>query len=39
MEKGAFNTTFRTGDEYKSWLASADNNHRNLMEKAGFLAK
>ena len=22
MSKGAFNTTFMTGDEYKAWLAS-----------------
>jgi putative tricarboxylic transport membrane protein len=39
MEKGAFNTTFMTGDEYKTWLAQADTTHRALMEKAGFLAK
>jgi putative tricarboxylic transport membrane protein len=39
MEKGAFNTTFMTGDEYKTWLAQAETNHRALMEKAGFLAK
>jgi len=39
MAKGAFNTTFMTGDEYKSWLAKAETNHRALMEKAGFLAK
>jgi putative tricarboxylic transport membrane protein len=39
MEKGAFNTTFMSGDEYKSWLGKAADIHRNLMEKAGFLAK
>jgi putative tricarboxylic transport membrane protein len=39
MEKGAFNTTFMTGDEYKAWLANAAEMHRKLMEKAGFLAK
>jgi putative tricarboxylic transport membrane protein len=39
MEKGAFNTTFMTGDEYKAWLGKAAETHRNLMEKAGFLAK
>jgi putative tricarboxylic transport membrane protein len=39
MEKGAFNTTFMTGDEYKAWLTKAADTHRNLMEKAGFLAK
>ncbi|MEJ1159607.1 Bug family tripartite tricarboxylate transporter substrate binding protein [Prosthecomicrobium sp. N25] len=39
MEKGAFNTTFMAGDDYKKWLASAAETHRSLMEKAGFLAK
>jgi len=39
MEKGAFNTTFMAGDEFKAWLKSAAETHRGLMEKAGFLAK
>jgi putative tricarboxylic transport membrane protein len=39
MAKGAFNTTFMTGDQFKTWLASAETTHRGLMEKAGFLAK
>ena len=39
MEKGAFNTSFKTGDEYQSWLTQAEATHRTLMEKAGFLAK
>ena len=39
MEKGAFNTTFMTGDQFKAWLTKAAETHRNLMEKAGFLAK
>jgi putative tricarboxylic transport membrane protein len=39
MEKGAFNTTFMAGDEFKSWLQKAGEAHRQLMEKAGFLAK
>jgi putative tricarboxylic transport membrane protein len=39
MAKGAFNTTFMTGDEYKAWLAKAETTHKGLMEKAGFLAK
>jgi putative tricarboxylic transport membrane protein len=39
MAKGAFNTTFMTGDEFKTWLAKAETNHKALMEKAGFLAK
>jgi putative tricarboxylic transport membrane protein len=39
MEKGAFNTTFMVGDEFKNWLQKASDTHRSLMEKAGFLAK
>ncbi len=39
MEKGAFNTTFMSGDEYKNWLKEAADTHQKLMEKAGFLAK
>jgi putative tricarboxylic transport membrane protein len=39
MEKGAFNTTFMTGDQFKQWLTKAAETHRSLMEKAGFLAK
>lgn len=39
MEKGAFNTSFKTGDDYKAWLTKAADTHRSLMEKAGFLAK
>ncbi|HYH20450.1 MAG TPA: tripartite tricarboxylate transporter substrate-binding protein [Azospirillum sp.] len=37
MEKGAFNTRFLTGDEFKKWLAGADAMHRDLMQKAGFV--
>jgi putative tricarboxylic transport membrane protein len=39
MEKGAFNTSFMTGEEYKVWLGKAEENHKQLMAKAGFLAK
>ncbi len=39
MAKGAFNTSFKSGDEYKAWVASAADTHKGLMEKAGFLAK
>jgi len=39
MEKGAFNTTFMSGDEYKNWVKGAAETHEKLMEKAGFLAK
>lgn len=39
MEKGAFNTTFLSGEEYKQWVAQAAEVHKDLMTKAGFLAK
>jgi putative tricarboxylic transport membrane protein len=39
MEKGAFNQSSMTGDEYTKWLANAENMHRDLMKEAGFLAK
>jgi putative tricarboxylic transport membrane protein len=39
MEKGAYNTTFMSGEEYKKWVAKTEQTHRQLMEKAGFLAK
>jgi putative tricarboxylic transport membrane protein len=39
MEKGAFNQTFMTGEEFAKWLGAAENTHRNLMKEAGFLAK
>jgi putative tricarboxylic transport membrane protein len=39
MEKGAFNTTTKFGNDFKTWLTQAENNHRNLMKEAGFLAK
>jgi putative tricarboxylic transport membrane protein len=39
MAKGAFNTTFMAGDEYKKWVSSASDRHKELMTKAGFLAK
>ena len=38
MNKGAFNTTFMAGDEYKAWVAEAAERHKNLMAEAGFLA-
>ena len=38
MAKGAFNTTFMSGDEYKTWLKGAADTHQKLMDKAGFLA-
>ncbi|MEN9538294.1 MAG: hypothetical protein RLZZ126_529 [Pseudomonadota bacterium] len=39
MEKGAFNQTAMSGDEYFAWLGKAEHMHRELMRDAGFLAK
>jgi len=39
MEKGAFNQTSMSGDEFVKWLGSAENLHRDLMKEAGFMAK
>jgi putative tricarboxylic transport membrane protein len=39
MDKGAFNQSFMTGDEFKKWLSDAAAEHQKLMEKAGFLHK
>jgi tripartite-type tricarboxylate transporter receptor subunit TctC len=39
MAKGAFSNTFMTGDEYRNWVASAADLHKNLMTNAGFLAQ
>ena len=39
MEKGAFNQTAMSGDEFDKWLGSAENMHRELMKEAGFMAK
>ena len=39
MEKGAFNQTSMSGDEFVKWLGTAENMHRELMKDAGFLAK
>jgi putative tricarboxylic transport membrane protein len=38
MEDGAFNQTFLTGDEFKTWVAANDKLHHDLMKEAGFLA-
>ncbi|NYZ17810.1 tripartite tricarboxylate transporter substrate binding protein [Azospirillum sp. RWY-5-1] len=37
MAKGAFNTRFLTGKEFQTWLTSAEDLHKSLMAKAGFL--
>ena len=39
MEKGAFNTTFKTGNDFKVWLEAAEKQHATLMQEAGFMAK
>jgi putative tricarboxylic transport membrane protein len=39
MSKGAFNTTFMTGDDYKAWVAETAGRHQDLMAEAGFLAE
>ncbi|MBP2150788.1 tripartite tricarboxylate transporter substrate-binding protein [Xanthobacter autotrophicus DSM 597] len=39
MQKGAFNTTALSGPEYAAWLTKAEATHKDLMEKAGFVAK
>tara|TARA_R110001599_G_scaffold353676_1_gene595104 strand:+ start:135362 stop:136387 length:1026 start_codon:yes stop_codon:yes gene_type:complete len=39
MEKGAFNTSFKTGDDFKAWLTSAEKMHEGLMKEAGFMHK
>jgi tripartite-type tricarboxylate transporter receptor subunit TctC len=39
MEKGAFNQTALTGDQYKQWVAKEEERHMQLMKEAGFLAK
>ena len=39
MEKGAFDSTTLTGDEFVKWLAKEEQRHQSLMSEAGFLAK
>jgi Uncharacterized protein conserved in bacteria len=36
MAKGAFNVSFKTGDDFKTWLTAAETQHKTLMDKAGF---
>ena len=36
MEKGAFNTTSMSGEEFKKWLGAAEATHKTLMTEAGF---
>lgn len=39
MEKGAFNQSFMTGQDYVKWVEKNEALHRDLMKEAGFLAK
>ncbi len=39
MEKGAFNQEFMSGPQYAKWVEAAEQNHKELMKEAGFLAK
>jgi len=38
MADGAFNQTFMTGAEFKSWLEQSEATHKELMQTAGFIA-
>lgn len=38
-ERGAFNQTSMSGDEFAQWLGEAEQTHRELMKEAGFIAK
>jgi putative tricarboxylic transport membrane protein len=38
MADGAFNATFMSGEEFKTWLTSTEKLHHDLMKEAGFLA-
>jgi tripartite-type tricarboxylate transporter receptor subunit TctC len=39
MERGAFNQTALTGNEYRDWVAKEEQRHRELMKEAGFISK
>ena len=39
MEKGAFNQTSMSGEDFTKWLGTTENMHRDLMKEAGFLVK
>lgn len=39
MEKGAFNQSFMTGDDFKAWLTKTEKMHEGLMKGAGFMHK
>jgi tripartite-type tricarboxylate transporter receptor subunit TctC len=39
MEKGAFNQTAMEGEAFTKWLGTAEQQHRDLMKAAGFIAQ
>jgi tripartite-type tricarboxylate transporter receptor subunit TctC len=39
MKEGAYDTAFKTGDDFKKWLTEAAALHRDLMDRAGFLVR
>ena len=39
VARGAFEDRFVSGDTFKAWLVTAYDQHKTLMEQAGFLAK
>jgi putative tricarboxylic transport membrane protein len=39
MEKGAFNQSAMSGSDYVKWLETAEQQHKTLMQEAGFIAK
>jgi tripartite-type tricarboxylate transporter receptor subunit TctC len=39
MEKGAFDQTTMSGDDFVKWLTKEEQRHQSLMAEAGFLAK
>jgi putative tricarboxylic transport membrane protein len=39
MEKGAYNQTMMSGEQFVTWLEGAEKTHQDLMTEAGFLAK
>jgi tripartite-type tricarboxylate transporter receptor subunit TctC len=39
MEKGAFNQTSMDGEKFNQWLGAAEQQHRELMKSAGFIAQ
>lgn len=38
MKDGAYNQSFKSGDDYVKWVENEEKRHRDLMKGAGFLA-